>query len=297
MNKNEFFLKTIMFLAMSFPVFCGASQEKLNEETERYYNILKVENYETTLRDIKASFSDLQWSGIGDERIFDAANSRITDGIIDGTVNVDSGLGGLIASTLIAISAGELFYGTGNYYVVHAGGSDEDRIQEISYLLKLLGVSGNEKYRVTLETIAKSSMGRVRKYANESLDSLDKYSIYAPVIRQDLDRDDVEDLNLKRVTNMLCSGHVELARAGSKIAYRSYPKNSEVLDCAAKGVRELATQTESEYYIDGIRWLIKLIGNSGNPEYLPALEYVISNSNEKSITSDAKKFASKLKKS
>jgi len=173
---------------------------------------------------------------------------------------------------------------------------DKEKVENASWHAKTLALSGNSKYRALLtqaSTSAKSS--KLKKHAKLSLDRLNKYVKWNPIISQGLTSAPNGQLEQTRVANMLNADDYELVRLGAKRAYKEFSDNTQIVSIVIKRLEsEVNISKNEDMRIDATAWMLKVIGGTGNSQYKDVLETVIANNKNKKVRKYAKKAMKSL---
>lgn len=171
-----------------------------------------------------------------------------------------------------------------------------DRAGELSHLAKALGLSGNEKYRATLETVAGETKAyRLAKYSREALTMLDQHAAWNPVILAGIDQPGPWRLDELRTRNLLLADDPELIRAGARNVYTRYLAHRALLDVTLQSLeRNINRNLDQRVQVDAVNWLMKALANSGDMHYHPALLRLSDAARDKSIASNARRYAAQL---
>jgi len=169
--------------------------------------------------------------------------------------------------------------------------SNKIEIEQASWYAKGLAFSGNANYRSLMVDVSENaSSPKLRKYTKKSLARLDKYIQWNPVISNNFSAAPTGKLEEQRIKNMLSASNLELVRLAAKRVYHAHSSDFSLVSEAAKRVeREMANQHEEGIQIDTLSWLLKAIGNSGNPEY----KELLTNVSKTAKVSKVRKYAKK----
>ena len=149
----------------------------------------------------------------------------------------------------------------------------------VARYIRSLGFSGQPKYAPTIQRFVQDRT--YERYAKAALADLPNYQKWNPVIsnRATFDPQYSDDVN--RIMNMLRSDDLLLKQIGAKSIY--FRNQDEVLlDMLAKEVRAHYASTDRRYS-DAVAWLLKGLGKSKLPKYLPLLEEARINAQDPKI--------------
>lgn len=167
--------------------------------------------------------------------------------------------------------------------------------KKAAWYAKVLGFSGNEKYRSALESIAAgSSPKNVKKYANIGLKHLDNHRTWNAIISEGTVEAQTGKLEQKRITNMLRAKNYQLMRLGAKRVANSYKGEESLIDIAAQrlGKEWQSVDENNGPQIDGVAWLMNAVGTSHGKQHKSLLEKIAAETDLKKI----KKYAEKALK-
>lgn len=202
----------------------------------------------------REAIDELSWKGISDPRIYDLMATQLLRGY---------------------------------------GEKDRAIVEQMSWLVKGMAVSGLEKYRQALEKVAADAPSRkLKKHANTALQRLVNYQRWNPIIIQGVE-DVVEgDIEQRRVLNMLQASEGALIRLGGKRIYSKYWDDEQLLEVAKdKLLQDYRVSDLDATHVDALAWLCRALGKSGKSDYKAVLEEVAANSDYRKITKYAKKNA------
>jgi len=174
---------------------------------------------------------------------------------------------------------------------------DKESKEKASWYAKSLALSGNEKYRTVLQSVAEDAKAKkVRKYAGQALTRLDNHKNWNAVISLGLVDAPAGRLEETRVKNMLAAEDHALLRIGAKRVYHGHKNDKELISVAKQRLEaeyKFATDSNGEQ-VDAIAWLIKAMAESGDRENRPLLQKIGEESKIKKIRKYAQKYAEYL---
>lgn len=196
----------------------------------------------------------LAWAGLSDPRIFDPLEKDLLD----------------------------------SYQTADSG----NLVDALSWAAKGLAFSGNEKYRPTLSTVANEAANKkLRKYARQSLEELDDYKKWNPLINPNHKSAKAEYPSEKqRFKNMLQSGNDELIRIAAKRIHYEGSYDRDLLDVAAKTLEERYSKASDSLSVDAMAWLLKAIAGSADLKYKAQIENIRDSAGNKRVRKYAKKY-------
>jgi HEAT repeat protein len=105
-----------------------------------------------------------------------------------------------------------------------------------------------------------------------------------------------ERIAKQRIINMLTATEAELARAGASFVFAKYLQDPEMIELTKQQLmaryRSAAIDPE---VAEAAAWFCKVLGETGNKEFIPLLQEVEKNSNQPAVERWASKSISKLK--
>lgn len=149
-----------------------------------------------------------------------------------------------------------------------AATSDRGDKNRVARYIRSLGFSGQPKYATVIRQFATNRT--YDRYAKAALEDLPQYQKWNPIISNRASFNPAYSDDVNRIMNMLRSDDMLLKEIAAK---RIYYKNKEdvLLDMLAKEVRANYRSTDPRFS-DSIAWMLKGLGNSKKPEYMPLLE-------------------------
>lgn len=220
---------------------------------------LKPEDYfntfsQKTILQKDKTIESLAWAGLSDPRIFDLLEKDLLD----------------------------------NYKTADS----KNLLDALSWAAKGLAFSGNDKYRSTLSTVAdQAGHKKLRKYAGQSLQMLDDYKKWNPVINANhADYTAAYPSEKQRFKNMLQSGEHELIRIAAKRIHYAGHYDQDLLDIAADTLEDQYPKVNDSLSVDAVAWLIKAIAGSTDPKYKALIEKIRDTAENKGVRKYAKKY-------
>lgn len=164
---------------------------------------------------------------------------------------------------------------------------DKTYANAMAWLCKALAVSGENKYRATLEEVSENAPNKkLKKYALSSIEIL-KSSIIERADNPDLP----EDLSpeARRYCNMITSDDDGLVTKAASEIFKSditeeylYETINTVL------LKGYGSGNDDDSHVDAMSWLCKALASSGKEEYRSTLEEVASNAQDKKLRNYAR---------
>lgn len=169
--------------------------------------------------------------------------------------------------------------------------TDKVTINYVSYLVKALAYSGNEKYRPTIEKIMKEAPHKkVKKYAEEYLPQLTAYSHLNPlIVPKPWPENPYPSLN-QRLLNMLVSDDTELLRLAAKRINWSNNYSPELLAQLNSSLLQNYQKPLQGERLDAVAWLAHALAGSRSQEYKATIEKVASSATEPALRKYGTKY-------
>lgn len=164
------------------------------------------------------------------------------------------------------------------------------------WLIRGLGFSGNEKYRDTLNLIAKNkdkSKKRLRRYAKSALASLERYKDYNNIIAPTSWPKGEHPSLHQRLVNMMESDNFQLIKIAAKRITRKSNQTPDTLSATEKTVKKHAYRKLDRHDSDAITWALKALAFTKLPEYKILLEDIGKKSKNSKIRQKAKWYVGK----
>lgn len=198
--------------------------------------------------------NELQWIGFTDTQVFDVIESDLIAG--------------------------------------HINARSKEALDKMSWYSKVLGISGNEKYRATLEQVAQSNAHKkVKKYANEGLDNINKYKKWNPIIRDQSNINPEKSALINGFSNMIRSDDWELKRIAAKRIFFDKITDAYLLRIVEEDIKKhYKDNISGRVEIDSLAWLTKAVASSGNLNYEAIVTEVANNASNRKVKNYAKKY-------
>ena len=164
-------------------------------------------------------------------------------------------------------------------------------IEYSSWLAKGLGYSGNEKYRASLQAIVNGDYHKkLRKYAQEGLDNLDKFAIWNPILNDKSQYDAKQPQQLNVLANALASSDLELKRMAAKHIADKRVYDEFLLEKLASQLTSLDLLKHDKLSIDTYAWIAKALASSANEKFKPVIVNIAETAPEKKLRKYATKY-------
>ncbi|MCT7941285.1 hypothetical protein [Shewanella holmiensis] len=164
-------------------------------------------------------------------------------------------------------------------------------IEYSSWLAKGLGYSGNEKYRASLQAIVNGDYHKkLRKYAQEGLDNLDKFAIWNPILNDKSQYDAKQPQQLNVLANALASSDLELKRMAAKHIADKRVYDEFLLEKLANQLTSLDLLKHDKLSIDTYAWIAKALASSANEKFKPVIVNIAETAPEKKLRKYATKY-------
>jgi len=200
----------------------------------------------------KRAIGDLEWIGLSDERVYEP-------------------LAELILADMMT--------------------TDKTTVKQLTYYIKGLSFSGNERYGAVLKKVVNEASNRhLIKHSLKALGRIEDHVKWNPVISSALDKAGAGENDRQRVKNMLSSNMTDLQRVGAKRVYYAFEGDPELLGQVKALLLAGYKNTEKDkIHIDLMAWLCKVLGASGDVAYTEVLQEVADNAGQKKVRKHAKK--------
>ncbi|MEH6626340.1 MAG: hypothetical protein V7739_07845 [Motiliproteus sp.] len=248
-------MRMIRFVVILLSMMISIPTSAFTTNDERIDHYLKILN-SPNLKRTQKMVERLQWSGVSDPRLFDDLEKRIFEHYLD--EEIDGRLENLLA-----------------------------------HMVRALGYSGNEKYRVSLaKIIDKTPLWKLEKHAKKALVDLDMHSEWNELVAASSISVEGKSIEVSTYMKMLDVDDILLQRMAARAIYNEHHNDSELLDLAANKLKLLYMEPGlDKISIDAAAWLIKAIGQSGESKYAELLTEVASATPYEKIGKYAVKFS------
>ena len=160
-----------------------------------------------------------------------------------------------------------------------AARNDRGEKNRVARYIRSLGFSAQPKYVPVISQFRQDKT--YERYAKMALQDLPQYQKWNPIISNRASFDPKYSDDTNRIMNMLRSDDLLLKEIAAKRIYYKHQED-ELLDMLAKEVRTNYTSTDRRFS-DAIAWMLKGVGRSKNPKYIPLLEEVRANAQDQKI--------------
>lgn len=152
-------------------------------------------------------------------------------------------------------------------------------IELAAWLAKGLSFSGQEKYRATLQQVAKGTrtMGVVR-HAEASMDRLSQYAKWNPIINDQSQPLAGKSGEINRLANMIRSNDKELQEVAARYIIVQSIRDTDLLTIVQQTVTpDLSKSWSSKEDIDGVAFMLKALALSGKPQFVATVQEAANN--------------------
>jgi hypothetical protein len=174
---------------------------------------------------------------------------------------------------------------------------DDATVEQTSWLVKALALSGNKKYAPLMnEIIEGDAHKKLKKHTRIARDRLFDYERWLPTLNAGTESAETrQELDRKRITNLLSSGDSELVRVGAKRVYIAHGGDPVLQEAVASVLMKRYERDSSDkVHIDSIAWLCKALAESGSGKYASMLDRVAEDAPNKKVRKQARKYARHL---
>ena len=173
----------------------------------------------------------------------------------------------------------------------YASTRDKVGANYISWLVKSLSFSGNEKYRATIITVTKkAASSKVKKYAKAALIELPKYTEYNLVMAPKAWPEFEHPSKNERFINMMKSDETDLLRLAAKRVHYSHNYDAAILEELNATIEKNYKKAMGADRIDAVAWLCKALAGSRSKDYKATIESVGKTAKEKKLRAYATKY-------
>jgi len=204
----------------------------------------------------KEMLERLQWSGLSDPRLYDAVRRQTTTKFLKKDL-------------------------------------DKQTIELVTYQIRALGYSGNEKYRNTLLQIKKEAgNNKFKSHARKALNWLDRYIIWNQLIAEADIVDEGKSAEVTAYMKMLSVDDVFVQRMAARAIFHEKRRDPDLLALTAEKLEGVYMQEGLDKEAqDSAAWLCKAIGQSGELEYGKLLSKIGADTPYRKIKKYAKQYA------
>lgn len=161
--------------------------------------------------------------------------------------------------------------------------SDSKKVDELSWLCKVVASAGEPKYKAFLLEVAENTpSGKLEFYANQSIELIADYAERNQIMGKNGHLDPDLTSRENQYVNMLQSDNTALVKDAAKLICRSTTINHKLYDVVAEELtgrfREIGDDREG---VDALAWLCKALGGSGDTKYLTTLQLIATTGNWK----------------
>jgi hypothetical protein len=204
--------------------------------------------------------NELQWAGISDTRLFDVIEAKLLE-------------------------------------TLPTAADDKNAIDLVAWYSKALGMSGNDKYRGTLNKVANGGHKKLVKYGQEGIELLPKYKKWNPIISNPANFRADKSLQTNRFANMLKSDQWELQLIATKrINYGKItdPYLLDLLNTRILSDYQAVDKSSEKERVDAFQWMIRTLAALGAPKYLDTLQQITSKASSRDLVSFTDKIIGKF---
>lgn len=162
----------------------------------------------------------------------------------------------------------------------------------VAWLSKGLAASGDDKYKPVLDKMVASEDAKLKRYGKESLERLELYKQWNPLIRDHSSDGLAFEKGLYQVYyNMISSKEPELMRIGAKRIEFERISDPLVLDRLRDRLQEEAARDLSDRdWVDAVSWMARALAVSGGDAYRQDLLKVGEDAPNRKIARFATKY-------
>jgi len=241
----------LMTMLVAFTVNTSAMAFATNDD--------RIDDYLNTLTtasidDKEEMLNRLQWSGLTDARLYDDIELRIKSQYLDRNLN-------------------------------------KKQLNLVSYQVRALGYSGNEKYRATITLVSNSAGSpKLKRHALKAKADLNDFIAWNKLVADSNLVVEGKSAEVTTYMKMLNVNDFFVQRLAARAIYHEKQTDTELLDLAEEKLKMLYLKAglDGEWQ-DTAAWLCKAIGQSGEQKYIKFLAEV----NDKTPYNKIRKYAKK----
>lgn len=251
-------MKNLLGVLFSLLIFSSATATAGTSVNAEIKDYIKTFKTGSHLQQERAC-QTLEWAGLSDTRIFDLVEKNLLAGYQNAT--------------------------------------SKAAINEMSWLVKALGFSGQEKYRNTIDEVAASgSHKKLRKYAVGSSKSLAKYTKWNAIISNRKQDNSKKSLGVNRLANMLRSDELELNHLATRRLANEGTNDSYLLDILMKTTQKrMVEEDSSREFTKAVADMLKVLAMTREDKYLAVVEEASTTAYNKKVKKYATKFLRKYR--
>lgn len=220
----------------------------------------RIDDYLNTLTtasidDKEKTLERLQWSGLSDARLYDVIESLVISQYLDHDL-------------------------------------DDKQLNLVSYQVRALGYSGNEKYRNTINLVSKNaSSSKLQRHANKAMVDLNKFIVWNKLLADSSLSVEGKSAEVLMYMKMLNVDDFFVQRLAARAIFHESQSDPDLLNLTAEKLRVLYLKIglDAEWQDTGA-WLCKAIGQSGEQKHINFLTEVSEKTPYSKISKYAKKY-------
>ncbi|WP_153912413.1 hypothetical protein [Shewanella sp. TC10] len=173
--------------------------------------------------------------------------------------------------------------------------TDKYSIDNIAWLTKGLGYSGDPQYREFLTNLSEGDAHKkIRKYAKRAVNDLNKFEIWNVILQDKSGYDDSQPHRQNVYAAALRGDDLELMRLTAKRIASEYIFDDYMLEQLVKQLKPMRLMDDSKLAIDTYAWVTRALASSGNDKYKPVVEEVAETADQKKLRKYATKYLRKF---
>ena len=206
-----------------------------------------INDYRAKAQSIQQIVARIKWSGITDPRLFDAMEAE------------------LLAR--------------------YATDKSREGAEHLGWLVQALAFSGSSKYQPTIEAVGQTALtAKLMRHGVSSLRVLPQYAAWNPIITKGTETVAALEIPRQRVINMLNSNDPELMRAGASFVLTRFITDRQITDSMRDMLAARYKEAETnDLLAEAMAWFCKVLGTSGQKDYIATLQDVKANSDQSAI--------------
>ncbi len=245
------------FIVISLLLVSQLSVAAQFKGAEYFINIVQNETPGAT----RIELQKLGWFGISDTKLYDVIEQKLLE---------------------------ENSYAIGN--IRNPWGAAANSVKSVSWLVRALAYSGNNKYLKTLNMIveSQSTSPLMKKNAKKAIKQLPNYQRYNKFISNDSYNNDALTQEENNFIKMLRSDDTFLVDVvARRVFYRRHYNPVLMEELAATIKRNYKKDPDDRIFTSTMRWAVKALGYSRDEKYLPLLDEVEQSASRRAVRGEA----------
>ncbi|MFT3929530.1 MAG: hypothetical protein QM709_04440 [Spongiibacteraceae bacterium] len=176
----------------------------------------------------------------------------------------------------------------------YKAGTDRDITNTAAWLSHALAYSGQEKYRATLQDVAKHSRAsNVTRHAEEALEELSLYTKWNPIISDHTLDMQGKSGDINRFANMLRSNEKALQEIAARRIINDSIRDADLLAVVQQAVTPDIRKSWSENDAKSVAYMLKALAVSGQAQFISTVEDAAQNATTPKVRKYAEGYLKK----